>query len=229
MMKKKEFCKITHVIFDMDGTLLDTEAIYTQVTQEIVGPFGKHFTWEVKNQMMGQRAPDAAKILVDSLNLPISPEEYMKREKQLANTLWPHVLPLPGVTKLVSHLHFHQIPIAVATSSYREYFQLKSQNKEWFSHFKITVVGDDEQVKRGKPYPDIFLEAAKRLDIFPTQNILVFEDAVNGVEAALAAGMSVVAVPHHSADKRAFSGAHQILDSMLHFEPTLWGLPPFDS
>eukprot|EP01119_Soliformovum_irregulare_P020086 TRINITY_DN6468_c0_g1_i1.p1 TRINITY_DN6468_c0_g1~~TRINITY_DN6468_c0_g1_i1.p1 ORF type:complete len:253 (-),score=70.62 TRINITY_DN6468_c0_g1_i1:39-728(-) len=227
-MSTNRRASITHVIFDMDGTLLDTEAVYTDVTQQIVSQYGKNFTWEIKAKMMGQRAPDAAKILVDSLNLPIAPEEYMAQEKTKTREMWPLVLALPGVEKLIMHLNHHKIPQGVATSSHLDYYQLKSQNKAWFSLFNCIVVGDDPAVKRGKPDPDIFLEAAKRLGIDDPSKVLVFEDAVNGVIAGKAAGMHVVAIPHPSQEKSLFSDADLVLNTMSEFDPAEWGLPPYD-
>jgi pseudouridine-5'-monophosphatase len=95
--------------------------------------------------------------------------------------------------------------------------------------FHSIVTGDDPAVKRGKPHPDIFLEACKRLGVTPSKSILVFEDAVNGVEAAKAAGLSVVAIPHPQNDRSAFEKAQPdlILNSMADFEPHLWSMPPF--
>jgi pseudouridine-5'-monophosphatase len=89
------------------------------------------------------------------------------------------------------------------------------------------VLGDDPEVNRGKPAPDIFLAAARRLGVTP-QQCLVLEDAPSGVEAARAAGMSVVAVPYPGMDHRAFAGASHVLPSLESFNPALWGLPPFE-
>ena len=68
----KKFGNISHILFDMDGTLLDTESVYTRVTQEILSPYGHTFTWEVKSKMMGQKAHDAAQILVKSYKVRFS-------------------------------------------------------------------------------------------------------------------------------------------------------------
>ena len=81
-------------------------------------------------------------------------------------------------------------------------------------------------MKQGKPAPDIFLLAAKRLGVEPAQ-CLVFEDAPSGTEAALAAGMSVVVVPHPEMDCNNFKNASQIIPSLNDFEPEFWGLPRF--
>ena len=81
-------------------------------------------------------------------------------------------------------------------------------------------------MKQGKPAPDIFLLAAKRLGVEPAE-CLVFEDAPSGTEAAIAAGMSVVVVPHPEMDCNHFKNASQIISSLNDFEPESWGLPRF--
>lgn len=95
---------------------------------------------------------------------------------------------------MVSYLHQHKIPIAVATTSKRKDFELKSKHhQDLFSLFNCVITGDE--VTRGKPAPDIFLLAAERLGIAPGPSVLVVEDALAGVQAAQAAGMSSLYVP----------------------------------
>merc|ERR1712032_1187345 len=139
---------------------------------------------------------------------------------------------MPGVERLVKHLHSNGIPMAVATSSHKRHFDLKTTlHHELFALMKHTVTGD--QVAKSKPDPEIFLEAAKRLrdgNAGTPEDLacfLVFEDAPNGVEAGLAAGMQVCHVPdpNLSADLR--GGAHCELQSLEHFRPEEWGLPAF--
>lgn len=68
---------VKYIIFDMDGLLLDTERVYTQVTQQIVSRFGKEYTWELKAKLMGTKEMDAAILLVDTLQIPMTPEQYL--------------------------------------------------------------------------------------------------------------------------------------------------------
>jgi HAD superfamily hydrolase (TIGR01509 family) len=218
---------VTHVLFDMDGLLLDTEPFYTEVTQTIVGRYGHTFDWTVKSRMIGKKASDSARILVDALKLPITPEDYIRERESMLATLFPAAQAMPGAQRLTRHLAMHGVPQAVASSSHRRDYELKiTQHREWFACFQCVVLGDDPEVKRGKPAPDIFLTAAARIGAVPSQ-CLVIEDAPSGVEAARAAGMAVVAVPNPAMKADSFRDASQVLSSLESFDPAFWGLPPF--
>lgn len=218
---------ITHVIFDMDGLLLDTEIFYTEVTQEIVSRFGKTFDWSIKSRMIGLPSLDAARYLINALRLPITAEQYLEERELMLETKFPHAKPLPGAERLTQHLHAHGIPQAVASSSDRRFFELKTtHHQQWFNVFDCVVLGDDPAVQKGKPAPDIFLAAARCMGAAP-ENCLVFEDAPSGMQAALAAGMSVAVVPDPHMAQKAYASAHQILKSLTKFDPEKWGLPPF--
>jgi pseudouridine-5'-monophosphatase len=224
---KSRTSRITHVLYDLDGLLLDTEPFYTQVTQAIVGRYGHTFDWSIKSRMIGKKAMESARILVDTLKLPITPEDYLRDRAVMLAELFPKAQPMPGADRLTRHLSACGIPQGVATSSNQTEFQLKtSQHREWFSLFQCVVLGDDPEVPRGKPAPDIFLTAAGRLSAKPEQ-CLVLEDAPSGVEAARAAGMSVVAVPNPGMDHSVFTDADQVLPSLESFDPAVWGLPEF--
>jgi HAD superfamily hydrolase (TIGR01509 family) len=221
------FRRITHVIYDVDGLLLNTEPFYTKVNQTIAEGYGKTFDWALKSRVIGLRAMDTAKILIDSLSLPLTPEEYLQARQHLLEQLFPQAEPMPGAVRLTRHFHRHGIPQAVASSSDRFHFELKtSRHKEWFSVFECMVVGADTDVHRGKPAPDVFLVAARRLGANPS-SCLVFEDAPAGVEAACSAGMAAIAVPDPNIGRHAFPGAAEILSSLTDFEPAKWGLPDY--
>jgi pseudouridine-5'-monophosphatase len=131
-------------------------------------------------------------MVVETYKLPMTTTEYLKLTAVIQEELFPHAKVLPGVEKLIRHLHAHNVPIAVATSSTRSKFELKtSLNKELFELFDVIICGDDAEIKNGKPAPDLFLAAQKRLGNPPAENCLVFEDAVNGVQAGLNAKMNV--------------------------------------
>ena len=211
----------------MDGLLLDTEGIYTEVTQQIVGEYGKVFDWSVKEKIIGRRSIQAAEIIVESLDLPISPQDYLDSRKDVLLEKFKDTEALPGAKEMTTHFFRLGIPQAIATSSSSPMFEAKfEKHKKWFSQFAQIVRGDDPELKEGKPAPDIFLLAANRVGVDPAE-CLVFEDAPTGTEAALAAGMSVVVVPDPNMDHCHFKNASQIISSLKDFDPEYWGLPKF--
>jgi len=218
---------ITHIIFDMDGLLLDTEPFYTEAHQIVAGRYGKVFDWSVKSKMIGLPAQTSAKAMIGALQLPLTVPEYLEMREPILEKLFPKAEPMPGAVRLTRHLHGSAVPQAVATSSTRHHFQLKSsRHSEWFRVFDCIVTGDDPEIKQGKPNPDIFLVAADRLNVAP-ENCLVFEDSPAGIEAARAAGMVAIAVPDPNMSDGSYGKAHQIIRSLEDFDLSYWGLEPY--
>ncbi|CCX07367.1 HAD-like domain-containing protein [Pyronema domesticum] len=204
-------------LFDMDGLLLNTEDLYTKVTNTLLAELGRPpLTWYIKAQLQGRPVSAATKVFQDWAQLPIPLDEYLSRQKALQAQTFPSAGILPGVLELVSTLinsspeNYPQdkVHIALATSSASYNYQLKTSHLQHL--FKLfpkerQVLGDDPRIRRGKPAPDIFLLALETInaglraegkpEITPAE-CLVFEDAVPGVEAARRAGMRVVWVPH---------------------------------
>lgn len=218
---------ISHIIYDLDGLLLDTESIHAKVNAEVTARYGKIFSKEIKCQITGRKSIESARAIVELLELPITGEEYLEQRNALTYQLFPHAKSMPGAVRLTQHLHQHKIPQAVATSSSTEAFQLKTSNhRQWFAIFENIIVGDDPAIKKGKPAPDIFLIVAKKWGAKP-EECLVFEDSLAGIEAASSAGISAIAVPDPDMDKKLFSKADKVLNSLTEFEPELWQLPAF--
>ncbi|XP_064615020.1 pseudouridine-5'-phosphatase-like [Liolophura sinensis] len=224
---------ITHVVFDMDGLLLDTENLYTIATQAVTSQYGKDYSYDIKEKCMGRSEREGSHIIIDSLQLPITVDEFIKMCKSHFAEVFPRAELLPGADKLVRHLHKHNVPIAIATGSNKWKYDLKTTNhKEFFSLFHHTVlISDDPEVHHGKPHPECFLVAAKRFDDSPSpEKVLVFEDSGNGVVSAHAAGMQCVWVPDPRTDtSQVANKATLIISSLGDFKPEEFGLPAYSS
>lgn len=204
-------------IFDLDGTLLDTEPLYTQATQQVVDEFGKEFTWEVKQRSMGHAAQVSAEILVASMELPISAEEYLRRREPLLERLFAGSPEMPGARLVVEGLASMDRKLAVATSSTRRMFELKTSRHPWFSAFQTVVCGDDPRVKHPKPAPDIYRVVASALGVAPKEAV-AFEDSPAGAHAAAAAGCTVLVLADPRADRSLYPPGVTFVD-MWSFEP----------
>ena len=216
---------IKAVIFDMDGLLLDTEGIYSEVTQIVVEGYGRTYDWSIKQHIIGRGAQDLAEYIVKALDLPITWQEFLKAREPLMAEYFSKALAMPGAEALVRHLKAHNIPIAVGTSSTSSGFGHKTTlHREWFALFDTIVTADDPEVGAAKPAPDIFLTAARRLGVAP-QDCLVFEDSPFGVTAAKAANMTAIAVPDAAMPDSKYHHADLIIRQLPEFDLGAYGLP----
>jgi len=182
---------IKAVIFDNDGLLLDTEPIYARVHQELTGHF---LDWDFRRKLIGRTGPAACGLIVKEYGMNETALEYLARRDARLQEEFPKSQLFPGAKEIVSAMIEKKIPIALATSSNRANFETKIVNlKEFFAQFGAITCGDE--VKAGKPDPEIFLTSMKKIGNFKPENVLVFEDAPLGVKGSNNAGMPVVMIP----------------------------------
>ena len=221
--------KIKAVIFDLDGTLIQTETLILDIARHVVAQHGKELTEEAIAASLGRSPIDAWATVARLLDIDAPPQSLLDAAEPLLRERWPEAGLLPGAARVLKHLaEVPSLRVALATSSPRETLQRKISSKpELQNAFHHIHCGDDSDCP-GKPAPDCFLLTAKALGVRPIE-CLVIEDAPCGVQAAIAAGMYVVVVPslHEPSAYPIQDNVVEILPSLLSFEPHRYGMPPF--
>ena len=182
------------VIFDLDGLLADTEIISLKVYQELLRDFGIPFTEETYSRdYSGHREEENVQRFLDTYDLPWNFDQTLDKVYELeAQILAKGVNLKKGAKNLLTYLQREGIPIALATSSVESRARMILDSNGILSLFGHLVFAKD--VKRSKPYPDIFLKACSDLNVLP-ENCLVLEDSEAGIEAASRAGIPVICIP----------------------------------
>jgi len=208
------------VVFDLDGLMFNTEELYQDVGTEMLRRRGKTFDAELLDGMMGRPANAALQLMIDYHGLKCTVVELMAETDSIFATLLEDRLEqMPGLADLLIALELAGIPKAIATSSGPAFVRRVLDHFELAPRFEFFLTCDD--VRDGKPHPEIYLLAAERLGISPTE-MLVLEDSHNGCRAAVAAGAIVVAVPGGHSLRHQFPGAALIAESLA--DPRLYDL-----
>ncbi|XP_030750283.1 pseudouridine-5'-phosphatase-like isoform X2 [Sitophilus oryzae] len=224
----QKFKEVSHVIFDLDGTLL--EKLYREALFHVAELYDKKCSNHVVLKIAGTPQPMTASIAREELELPINNHTFLQLYNNFILERLGDCDLMPGAETLINHLNYHGIPMAIATSSSDKAVQIKTRkHKKLFQAFEHIVCGDsDPAVTVGKPAPDIFLVCASRFNSSPSPGeCLVFEDSLNGVKAGIAAGMQVVMVPEPHVPHEYGQYATLRIDSLNHLEPEHFGLPPY--
>ena len=181
-------------VFDMDGLLIDSETIARRYWIEAASEFGYTLTEEHYSQLVGRKVEDSFKILREIFGEEFPAETIRERKTVLREKyISEHGLPVkPGARAVLQLLKENRIPLALATSTEKSRAKASLLHAGLTAYFPIMVTGD--QVKHGKPAPDIYLQTAKLLDV-DSNRCLAFEDSPFGVQAAHSARMSVIMVP----------------------------------
>ena len=182
------------VIFDLDGLLADTEIISLKVYQELLKDFGIPFTEETySREYSGHREEENVQRFLDTYDLPWNFDQTLEKVYELETRILAKGVNLKkGAKNLLAFLQREGIPIALATSSVESRARMILDSNGILSLFDHLVFAKD--VKRSKPYPDIFLKACSDLNVLP-ENCLVLEDSEAGIEAAYRAGIPVICIP----------------------------------
>ena len=203
------------VIFDMDGTLLDTESVFRTIVFEVCTELGFEMTDAVHMSMVGGSHERTNQLLLEAYGVSFPYTLFDERCRVIMRELSHSGVPVKaGARELVTELRERGIPTAVATSSRNPHAQHHLTAAGLFDLFETVVTRDD--VVNPKPHPEPYLTAARRLGVDPT-HCLALEDSHAGVQAAHAAGMQTVMVPdlvHPSAEIRALGIA--VMESLDH-------------
>ncbi|MDX1416654.1 MAG: HAD family phosphatase [Candidatus Promineifilaceae bacterium] len=210
------------IVFDVDGLMVDTEPLSRLAWNRVLKQYGYELHEELYSRMIGYRFDVSVSMVLEAFDLPLSVEEIRKmRAAEHAKILSLGVPVLPGLYDLVEALDQRGLSWAVATSSpYTHAVEILRQ-LELSDTCKAIAAGDE--VPHGKPAPDIYLLAAKRLETAP-QLCLALEDSAPGTHAALAAGMLTIAVPNGDSNMVDFPDVYQIFYSLQDVVQALDGL-----
>jgi HAD superfamily hydrolase (TIGR01509 family) len=201
-------------IFDMDGLLIDSEPYWRRSHIEVLGKYGFMLTEDDVRSGAGKRTPDQVAVWQERFKWQDLSNEAVTRQivDNVISLVHLNGQALPGVYEVIELLNKHDIPIAVASSSTPELIKVVLDRLNLGEHVKVWHSAEDEE--HGKPHPDVFLTTAKSLSVEPG-NCLVFEDSLNGVKAAKAAGMKCIAVPEHPHDPPKFKIADKVVSSLV--------------
>jgi beta-phosphoglucomutase-like phosphatase (HAD superfamily) len=201
------------VVFDLDGVIVDSEQVWDEVREDYARETGGTYGPNAARDMMGMSAPEWSRYMAESLGVPGTPDEISNAIVQRMLRRYGDAPPLiPGAVGAVRAVG-ERFPLGLASSSNPELIEvvLRVTGLDQVIHAAVS----SQEVARGKPAPDVYLEAARRLDVAPEDCVAV-EDSHNGIRSAKAAGMRVIAVPnpHYPPDDEALALADVVVASV---------------
>jgi HAD superfamily hydrolase (TIGR01509 family) len=209
---------IRAVIFDLDGLLLDSESAWDGGRRALVAEHGLEWPDGATEAMLGMSSPEWARYVHETLGVPLEPAEISDRVVAFVLEGYEQRLPLlPGAAEAVARIA-ERWPLALASSSNRQVIDRVMQVAGWSEAFRTWV--SSEEVGRGKPAPDVFLETAGRMGVDPADAAGI-EDSNNGILAARAAGLRVIAIPNQEfpPGEAALAAADVVLGSLEELTP----------
>ncbi|MDX6698323.1 MAG: hypothetical protein QOE65_1720 [Solirubrobacteraceae bacterium] len=206
------------VVFDLDGLLLDSEHAWAAAKERLTRERGGRWKDEAVGAMLGMSSPEWAAYMRESLGVPLSAEEISREVVRLMVEGYSRELPLlPGADEAVERISARW-PLGLASSSNREIIDHVLEAAGWAERFAVTV--SSEEVARGKPAPDVYVEALSRLGVAASDAVAV-EDSGPGIASASAAGLGVVAIPNADfpPEPELLARADVVLDSLAALDP----------
>jgi HAD superfamily hydrolase (TIGR01509 family) len=209
---------IDAVVFDLDGLLLDTEQVWDEVRERITRERGGRWHEQAQADMMGMSSTEWSRYMVEELGLSESPQELNRIVVERMQERYRERLPIvEGAVDAVRRLATRW-PLGLASSSNRPLIDLALELMDVADLFRATV--SSEEVAGGKPAPDVYLEAARRVGVRP-EDVVAIEDSANGIRSGRAAGMRVIAIPnpHFPPPEDVLVQADLVLETLAELTP----------
>jgi HAD superfamily hydrolase (TIGR01509 family) len=184
---------VAAVVFDVDGVLVDSETVWDEARRKVVTQFGGMWEPDATRAMMGMSSTEWSQYMHDRLGVPRPPGEISDAVVALVAARYDEQLPLLPHAQEAVRMVANRWPVALASSSNRPIIERFLDASGLRA--RISAVVSSEEVERGKPAPDVYVEAARRLDVRAEECVAV-EDSTNGIRAAVAAHMATIAVPN---------------------------------
>jgi HAD superfamily hydrolase (TIGR01509 family) len=204
---------IEAVVFDLDGVLVQSEELWDAARRELVEEAGLEWPPDATDAMMGMSSKEWSKYVHEEIGLDMSPEDINQAVVERLEARYRSDLPwIPGAREAVERMAARW-PLGLATSSNREIVDIVVEEGGFGDLIEVTV--SSEEVDRGKPAPDVYLEATRRMGADPRRTAAI-EDSTNGLLSAAAAGMHVIAIPNdaHPPADRGLAAADVVLHSI---------------
>lgn len=211
---------IEAVVFDLEGVLVDSEHVWDAARKELAAERGRPWPEQASRDMMGMSSLEWSRYMHDVVGLPEPPEEISAEVVRRLEKIYRRELPLIGGAAEAVERLAERWPLGLASSSNRELIDLVLELSDLDRYFWVTV--SSEEVPRGKPAPDVYLEAARRLGVSPAR-CAALEDSENGIRSAKAAGMHVLAIPNprYPPAEDALALAGEVLTSITELTPDI--------
>jgi HAD superfamily hydrolase (TIGR01509 family) len=204
--------KLSAVVFDLDGLIVNSEDVYELVDMEVLRRRGQAFAPALREQMMGRPAAESVRIMIEHHALIESVDELDAERTLLFDQMIAETAEtMPGFLPLLNALDAAGLPAAIATSGTRSYAAKVLARLGITQRFRFVLTAED--IVHGKPAPDVYQLAARKLDLSPPQT-MVLEDSGNGCQAGVAAGAFTVAVPNRHTCNHDFRGAQFVADTL---------------